>query len=93
MTKLSTVLQNWTDENGLLLHADEKEETMSFSKTLENITDTQPVSFLIGPEGGFSQKERNAFKRYAFMCSFSLGNHILRAETASLTVLAGLLCR
>ena len=48
-------------------------------------------SFLSGPEGGLSPSEETA----AIACGFhpvTLGERILRAETAPLAVLAGLLC-
>ena len=41
---------------------------------------------VIGPEGGFSQKELNAFAAAGFQ-SFSLGSRVLRWETAALLTL------
>ena len=46
-----------------------------------------PPAFFIGPEGGWTEKEKNLFqKSNAF--SWHLGNTILRAETAAVTALA-----
>lgn len=44
---------------------------------------SQSLSILIGPEGGFSEKERQQFKMDDYV-SISLGDHVLRAETASM---------
>ncbi|MBA2628853.1 MAG: RsmE family RNA methyltransferase, partial [Rickettsiaceae bacterium] len=46
------------------------------------------VAVLIGPEGGFSEKETNLVKSYDHVCSISLGNTVLRTETAVSAVLA-----
>ncbi len=44
--------------------------------------DNKNIAFLIGPEGGFSEKEKSLIKSYAFAKSISLKGSILRAETA-----------
>ncbi len=41
------------------------------------------VIILIGPEGGFSNEEENYLKSNGFF-DFSLGNFILRSETAAI---------
>jgi len=47
----------------------------------------QPLCFIIGPEGGFSEKEVKYFKEKQIP-TFTLGNHILRAETAAIATAA-----
>ena len=59
----------------------------SFNKILETIKPKQKVAIVIGPEGGFSNKEievatHNGYKKV------SLGKRILRAETASMYALS-----
>ena len=44
----------------------------------------QPVSLFIGPEGGFSDKERETFQRKNWT-AISLGPTVLRIETAAVT--------
>lgn len=43
----------------------------------------QSVSLIIGPEGGFSESEVAYFLKQDFQ-QVSLGNNVLRAETASI---------
>lgn len=43
------------------------------------------IAVFVGPEGGFSPKELEAFKKYN-MQTVSLGSQILRAETAAIAV-------
>ena len=55
--------------------------------------DTKSISFIIGPEGGFSLKEADLLKSMNFI-PVSLGNRIYRCETAaiySLSVIAHIL--
>lgn len=47
-----------------------------------------PAAFLVGPEGGFDEAEKAGLKKYAFMKPVSLGESILRAETAALKALS-----
>ena len=43
-----------------------------------------PVCILVGPEGDFSEKERQLIVDYQNTISFSLAKNILRAETAAI---------
>ncbi|MCF7793067.1 MAG: 16S rRNA (uracil(1498)-N(3))-methyltransferase [Candidatus Cloacimonetes bacterium] len=59
-------------------------------KTLKSILTEfsgKSICFIIGPEGGFSDKEIELFKEKKIP-TFTLGNHILRAETAAIAVAA-----
>lgn len=49
--------------------------------------ETMKVTLLTGPEGGFSNQERDAAKASGFI-PVRLGSRILRTETASLAALA-----
>ncbi len=46
------------------------------------------IALLIGPEGGFSEGERNKLLTNKKVCPISLGSRILRADTAVITGLA-----
>lgn len=53
-------------------------------KYLSSDTGQYSVAYFVGPEGGWSEKEIEVFKKYN-MNGFSLGTRILRAETAAIT--------
>ena len=48
----------------------------------------QPMALLIGPEGGFSEEERNKLVDLPNTVRLSLGPRILRADTAAVAALA-----
>ena len=52
------------------------------------IDKTQPVCFIVGPEGGWSPAEIQAFERVEGMIALNLGRLILRAETAAISILS-----
>jgi len=47
-----------------------------------------PLAVLIGPEGGFTEKEREMIRAKPFVTVLSLGPRILRADTAGIAALA-----
>ena len=59
----------------------------SFSRKKTNII-SDKCAFLVGPEGGFSEEERNLLDKYDFVERISLGKNILRAETAAIALVA-----
>lgn len=67
-----------------------QENDGSAKEYLESLQPGQSISIFIGPEGGFT-KEEIAAAREAGIHPISLGNRILRTETAGLTVLAWLI--
>jgi 16S rRNA (uracil1498-N3)-methyltransferase len=48
----------------------------------------EPVGLLVGPEGGFDQRELDAIGKLSFVIRVGLGPRVLRAETAALAALA-----
>lgn len=82
--KLDTILKNW-DASRVLYVALERTDAQP---ALDAFDVTQAAAIMIGPEGGFSQREKDLFARYDFVRPVSLGSNILRAETAALSALA-----
>lgn len=75
-------------EMDLFLVPYENERGMAETRdALSRIKPGMSVGILVGPEGGFEEKEI-ALARQAGACIISLGNRILRAETAAVTAVA-----
>ena len=52
-------------------------------------SDAKMISFITGPESGFSQKERLLMDQHKLL-NYKIGNYILRAETAPIVALSKL---
>ncbi|HEY8594258.1 MAG TPA: 16S rRNA (uracil(1498)-N(3))-methyltransferase [Devosiaceae bacterium] len=86
---LRELLATWQDIHGdrQLVFADEGEEAASPVAALAAI-EGRRIGLLIGPEGGFSDDERELLRAQAFVVPISLGPRILRADTAAVAALA-----
>lgn len=82
---LEKLLENW-DQKRTLVYLNETGDGQSFMSAFKKMK--EPVAFLVGPEGGFSQKELQLLKNLPFALSLSLGERILRAETACISALS-----
>jgi 16S rRNA (uracil1498-N3)-methyltransferase len=66
------------------------ENASDIKKTREiinNISKKKSIGIFIGPEGGFDEKEIHTAKEHGFL-PITLGNRILRTETAGLAILS-----
>jgi 16S rRNA (uracil1498-N3)-methyltransferase len=83
---LPNVLSGW-DPSRRLIFCD---EGAPLGNPVEALTRLQPgpVAVLIGPEGGFSPRERDELLRQPYVITLSLGPRILRADTAAVAALA-----
>ncbi len=70
-------------EYDYVLFAYEKNQDGSLNKVLDKMPKNKKVALVIGSEGGFSEKEAEQIIQAGAHC-VSLGNRILRAETASI---------
>ncbi len=86
IVKLEELLNNW-DKKRTLYYMDESLSGQSAKEIF--LKAPAPCAILVGPEGGFSEKEFTLLKTLPFSKAVSLGNRILRAETA---VVAALSC-
>ncbi len=82
---LAKTLSAW-DPDVPLIYCDEAAEAAPLSQYREQLTG-RPAAILIGPEGGFSPKERKMLRELAFVLPITLGPRILRAETAVVSAL------
>ena len=87
--ELPELIAHWQQTQGLrrLVFCDESAPANSPVGTLSDI-DGLPIGVLIGPEGGFSDDERDLLLAQAFVVPISLGPRILRADTAAVAALA-----
>lgn len=84
--KLEACLAGWPSDRRLVF-CDEGAEGRDPAARLASLG-PGPMAVLIGPEGGFSEAERQAIARKPFAVSLSLGPRIMRADTAAVAALA-----
>jgi 16S rRNA (uracil1498-N3)-methyltransferase len=85
---LTPLVDGWRTTHGLrrLLFADEAAASASPVDQIGWLRGL-PVGLLIGPEGGFSDEERELVLAQEFVVPISLGPRILRADTAAVAAL------
>jgi len=86
MIKFDEIIKKW-DKNRTLYYMDETLNSIQVSEAF--VKAPAPCAVLIGPEGGFSDKEMQQLRQLSFAKGVCLGKRILRAETA---VVASLAC-
>lgn len=86
---LSTLLAHWQHDHGLrrLVFCDEGAASGTPLRQLGEL-DGLPLGLLVGPEGGFSDEERELLLAQPYVVPISLGPRILRADTAAVAALA-----
>lgn len=82
IAKLDRLLATWPADR-ILIFADEAGGT-----PIREITARGPAAILIGPEGGFTDKERDMIRALPSARGVSLGPRILRADTAAVAAVA-----
>ena len=82
--KLEKLLDAWDDGRALLFC----DEAGGARPALEALSGASgPWAVLIGPEGGFSPRERDVLRDRPFTVAATLGPRILRADTAAISAL------
>lgn len=83
--KLATLLDHWPDDRKILFC----NEALAGGQSVASIELVEgPWAILIGPEGGFSQKEIERLSKMPQTQSVGLGPRILRADTAVVTAIS-----
>ena len=83
---LEKLLAHWPKERRLFF-CDEAGDAQSAAEAFAGARGT-PCAVLSGPEGGFDPAEREAIRRRPFVTALTLGQRILRADTAALAALS-----
>lgn len=84
--KLKDLLEGWPADRRIIF-CDEGEESHNPLPILSAVKERQ-LALLIGPEGGFSEEERQLLRSLPFVTAIPLGPRILRADTAAVAALA-----
>jgi 16S rRNA (uracil1498-N3)-methyltransferase len=84
--RLEAVLDAWEDDRQLVW-CDETRPGQDPLGVLAGLK-RGPLAILIGPEGGFSDGEREALRRHGHAHAIGLGPRIMRADTAAVAALA-----
>ena len=87
---LKELLDAQSNVKPLLIHLDETGRGKRASVVFDGI---ETAAFLVGPEGGFSEAERDLISKTPHTAGMDLGERILRAETAAVSALALFMCR
>lgn len=83
MHRLDRLLDQWPAERQLMFC----DEGLAGKKAYLDGTKGGPWAILIGPEGGFSERERDRLQGLSFSNPVTLGPRILRADTAAVAAL------
>jgi 16S rRNA (uracil1498-N3)-methyltransferase len=83
---LDRVLVAWPAERRLIV-CDETGAGEPIGKALMRLS-PGAAALLVGPEGGFDQRELDALGKLSFVIKVGLGPRVLRAETAAVAALA-----
>ena len=80
------LLDGW-DASRAIIYCDEAAPLSNPLEALRAVPEG-PLAVLIGPEGGFSPRERRRLRELDFVFPISLGPRIMRADTAAVAALA-----
>jgi 16S rRNA (uracil1498-N3)-methyltransferase len=84
--RLNDLLDGWPADRRILF-CDEGDEGQNPLPILSDIQEGK-LALLVGPEGGFSEEERQKLRALPFVTAIPLGPRILRADTAAVAALA-----
>jgi len=84
---LSALIEQWKDKSALKVILWEDEKSRDLKSLLRGAAPLTTIVGITGPEGGFDAEEVDMVRQGGFS-PVSLGDRILRAETAAITLLA-----
>lgn len=84
--KLDVLLKSWNEHKHILLCAEAGEAT-PIASALASMN-MPALAVLVGPEGGFTDKEFSMLRGLPFVTPVTLGPRILRADTAAISALS-----
>lgn len=88
LKKLPVLLHDWDENRPILAGIERAPGAQPLGNCTTLITNAAALAMLIGPAGGWSENEKEMLIAHRAITPVSLGETILRAETASLAMLA-----
>lgn len=89
INSIDKTLESINDDKSIILFCEERTaENQIINIIKNNSLYNKKIYALVGPEGGFSDNEKKLIRTFKNVVSVSLGNNILRAETAAIAVLS-----
>lgn len=89
ISNLDNLLKTIDIPDSIILFCEERTgENQIINIIKNNSLQNKKLYALVGPEGGFSNDEKKLIKSFKNVISISLGDNILRSETATISVLA-----
>jgi len=90
--ELDRLLDTW-DDSRTIVYCDEQAALANPVAALARIAPApgaapRPLAVLVGPEGGFSDKEQQRLRAHPSVLAIALGPRIMRADTAAIAALA-----
>ena len=85
---LRSLLEDWPEGCHIIFCDEDNAGNKDFSFHQQVTSHQGPAAILIGPEGGFSPREREMIRSHNAAVPVSLGHNILRADTAMLAALS-----
>ena len=82
--KLEKILVTW-EKGRSLVYCDETKASLNPLESLKALK--TPSAVLVGPEGGFTNEEKELLKSQSFVIPISLGPRIMRADTAAIAAM------
>lgn len=89
LDNLKNTLDNLNNNDTIIFFCEErtgKNSPMDIFRTAK--INGKKIYALVGPEGGFSSNEKQLIREYSNVVSINLGDTILRAETAAISILS-----
>lgn len=83
---INEIFNKLSEEDTIVILCEERNKDNA--KLIKNDLNNKNIYIIVGPEGGFGKNEIDEIKNYKFVKTISLGQNILRTETAMASALS-----
>ncbi len=90
LIQFETLIDTWDNQRRILFCDESTQGDKTGITPRETLSELSagPWAVLVGPEGGFDVREREALRRKSFVVRMALGPRLLRADTAAIAALS-----